>query len=65
MYIALASLLAGALIGGWLCDKLGRKKIYQWDMLIYAAGMAMLVFAVAPWMIVTGFPVGQHSSFTV
>lgn len=45
----------GALIGGWLCDKLGRKKIYQWDMLIYAVGMSMLVFAVAPWMIVTGF----------
>ena len=45
----------GALIGGWLCDKLGRKKIYQWDMLVYAAGMAMLVFAAAPWMIVTGF----------
>lgn len=45
----------GALIGGRLCDKLGRKKIYQWDMLVYAAGMALLVFAVAPWMIVTGF----------
>ncbi len=45
----------GALVGGWLCDKLGRKRIYQWDMLIYAAGMAMLVFAYAPWMIVTGF----------
>jgi MFS transporter, SP family, inositol transporter len=45
----------GALVGGWLCDKYGRKKIYQWDMLIYAAGMALLVFAVAPWMIVTGF----------
>ncbi len=45
----------GALIGGWLCDRLGRKKIYQWDMLIYAAGMALLVFAIAPWMIVTGF----------
>lgn len=45
----------GALIGGWLCDKLGRKRIYQWDMLVYALGMAMLVFAVAPWMIVTGF----------
>ena len=45
----------GALIGGWLCDRLGRKRIYQWDMLVYAAGMAMLVFAVAPWMIVTGF----------
>ena len=45
----------GALLGGWLCDKLGRKKIYQWDMLIYAFGMSMLVFAIAPWMIVTGF----------
>lgn len=45
----------GALIGGRLCDRLGRKKIYQWDMLVYAAGMALLVFAVAPWMIVTGF----------
>ncbi|WP_202393025.1 MFS transporter [Alteraurantiacibacter buctensis] len=45
----------GALIGGWLCDKLGRKRIYQWDMLVYALGMAMLVFAVAPWMIVIGF----------
>ncbi|HMT42974.1 MAG TPA: MFS transporter [Chakrabartia sp.] len=45
----------GALIGGILCDRLGRKTIYQWDMLVYAAGMAMLVFASAPWMIVTGF----------
>jgi inositol transporter-like SP family MFS transporter len=45
----------GALVGGWLCDKFGRKTIYQWDMLIYAAGMALLVFASAPWMIVTGF----------
>jgi MFS transporter, SP family, inositol transporter len=47
----------GALIGGRLCDKVGRKKIYQWDMLIYAAGMAMLVFAVTPWMIVLGFTI--------
>lgn len=45
----------GALIGGWLCDRVGRKKIYQWDMLVYAIGMALLVFAVAPWMIVAGF----------
>jgi MFS transporter, SP family, inositol transporter len=45
----------GALIGGWLCDKVGRKKIYQWDMLVYAAGMALLVFAFAPWMIMLGF----------
>ena len=45
----------GALIGGRLCDKVGRKKIYQWDMLVYAAGMLVLVFAVRPWMIVFGF----------
>lgn len=45
----------GALVGGWLCDRVGRKKIYQWDMLVYAAGMALLVFAAAPWMIVLGF----------
>lgn len=45
----------GALIGGILCDKYGRKKIYQYDMLFYAFGMLFLVFAAAPWMIVVGF----------
>jgi len=45
----------GALIGGRLCDKYGRKKIYQFDMLFYAFGMSWLVFASQPWMIVTGF----------
>ncbi len=45
----------GALVGGWLCDRVGRKKIYQWDMLVYAFGMALLVFAAAPWMVVVGF----------
>jgi hypothetical protein len=45
----------GALIGGRLCDRVGRKKIYQWDMLVYAVGMLVLVFAVKPWMIVVGF----------
>jgi inositol transporter-like SP family MFS transporter len=45
----------GALAGGWLCDRFGRKKIYQWDMLIYAFGMAFLVFASTPWMIIIGF----------
>jgi inositol transporter-like SP family MFS transporter len=33
-------------------DRYGRKKIYQYDMLFYAFGMAWLVFASAPWMIV-------------
>lgn len=45
----------GALIGGILCDKFGRKKIYQYDMIFYAFGMLFLVFASAPWMIVLGF----------
>jgi inositol transporter-like SP family MFS transporter len=45
----------GALIGGILCDKFGRKKIYQYDMIFYAFGMLFLVFASAPWMIVAGF----------
>ncbi|HWU02345.1 MAG TPA: MFS transporter [Novosphingobium sp.] len=45
----------GALIGGWLCDKVGRKTIYQWDMIAYALGMMLLVLAWAPWMIVAGF----------
>lgn len=45
----------GALVGGVLCDKFGRKKIYQYDMLFYAFGMLWLVFAVNPWMIVVGF----------
>jgi inositol transporter-like SP family MFS transporter len=49
------SAAVGALVGGRLCDLLGRKKIYQYDMLFYAFGMMWLVFASAPWMIVTGF----------
>jgi inositol transporter-like SP family MFS transporter len=45
----------GALVGGWLCDRYGRMKIYQYDMLFYAFGMSWLVFAFQPWMIVVGF----------
>ncbi|WP_404338232.1 MFS transporter [Sphingomonas sp. MMS12-HWE2-04] len=45
----------GALVGGVLCDRFGRKRIYQFDMLFYAFGMLWLVFASAPWMIVLGF----------
>ncbi|GAA4006237.1 MFS transporter [Sphingomonas humi] len=45
----------GAMIGGRLCDILGRKKIYQYDMLFYAFGMLWLVFAMNAWMVVLGF----------
>lgn len=45
----------GALIGGVLCDRYGRKLVFQCDMLFYAFGMLWLVFAVQPWMLVVGF----------
>jgi inositol transporter-like SP family MFS transporter len=45
----------GALIGGVLCDRFGRKRIYQYDMLFYAFGMLFLIFAAAPWMLIAGF----------
>ena len=45
----------GALIGGRICDLLGRKKIYQWDLLLYAFGTLWIVFAFEPWMLVVGF----------
>ena len=35
----------GALIGGWLCDRYGRKRIYQWDLLVYAFGLLWIIFA--------------------
>lgn len=45
----------GALVGGRLCDLFGRKRIYQWDMLLYAFGVLWIIFAAAPWMLVTGY----------
>ncbi len=45
----------GALIGGMLCDRFGRKRIYQYDMLFYAFGMLFLIFAASPWMLIAGF----------
>jgi inositol transporter-like SP family MFS transporter len=45
----------GALIGGRICDLLGRKKIYQWDLLMYAFGTLWIVFAAEAWMLVVGF----------
>lgn len=35
----------GAFIGGWLGDKLGRKRIYKWDLLVYAAGILLIALA--------------------
>ena len=49
----------GAIIGGWLGDKLGRKRIYKWDLLVYAAGVLCVAAAVNPMMLFMGvFVVG-------
>jgi MFS transporter, SP family, inositol transporter len=45
----------GALIGGRICDLFGRKKIYQYDLLLYAFGALWIVFAQAPWMLLLGY----------
>jgi MFS transporter, SP family, inositol transporter len=49
----------GALFGGWLGDKLGRKRIYQYDLLVYAAGILCIALAVNREMLFAGtFVVG-------
>jgi inositol transporter-like SP family MFS transporter len=44
----------GALIGGWLGDKLGRKRIYQYDLLVYAAGILCVALAANTGMLFFG-----------
>lgn len=49
----------GAFVGGWLGDKLGRKRIYQWDLLVYAAGILCMALSVNAGMLYAGtFVVG-------
>ncbi|MFG2949831.1 MFS transporter [Streptomyces adustus] len=49
----------GALIGGRLGDRLGRKRIYRYDLLVYAAGMLAVASAVNAAVLFTGtFVVG-------
>ncbi len=45
----------GALISGWLCDRHGRKRIYQWDLLLYAFGLLWIIFAASPGMLILGY----------
>ena len=45
---------AGAIFGGWLGDKLGRKFIYQYDLMVYAAGILCMALAVNPAMLFLG-----------
>lgn len=49
----------GSFFGGWLGDKLGRKRIYQYDLLVYAAGILCIAFAMNREMLFLGtFVVG-------
>lgn len=44
----------GAFLGGWLGDKLGRKRIYQYDLMVYAFGILIVALAVNSWMLFVG-----------
>jgi MFS transporter, SP family, inositol transporter len=44
----------GAFVGGRLGDKLGRKRIYKWDLLVYAIGVLLIAFSVDPIMLFAG-----------
>ncbi len=50
-----ASAAVGALVGGRLCDKYGRKFVYTYDLLIYMLGMLLVVFAVNYPMLLIGY----------
>ncbi|MFI1745629.1 MFS transporter [Thalassobellus sediminis] len=47
----------GAIIGGFLADKYGRKTIYTYNMLVYMLGVAIIMFTVNFPMLLTGFMV--------
>lgn len=44
----------GALFGGWLGDKLGRKRIYQYDLMVYAFGILLVALAMNKEMLFIG-----------
>ncbi len=44
----------GAFLGGWLGDKLGRKRIYQYDLMVYAFGILLIALAVNATMLFAG-----------
>jgi len=44
----------GALGGGWLGDKLGRKTIYQYDLIVYALGILCIALAINQTMLFLG-----------
>ena len=47
----------GALVGGWMCDRFGRKFIYTYDLLVYMVGVLLAACAVSYGMLLAGFVV--------
>ncbi|MDO4586726.1 MAG: MFS transporter [Planctomycetia bacterium] len=45
----------GALIGGPICDKYGRKFVYTYDLILYMLAMLLIVFAQNFWMLFIGY----------
>lgn len=49
------SAAVGALIGGYLCDKFGRKLVYKYDLLVYMLGMLIIIFSNNFPILLTGY----------
>lgn len=45
----------GALAGGWLGDRYGRRTIYAWDLLLYIAGALVIIFSSGAAMLIAGY----------
>ena len=45
----------GALIGGWICDRYGRKKIYAYDLIGYIVGVLIIIAATQTSMLIIGY----------
>lgn len=45
----------GAWLGGRLCDRWGRKRVYMYDLLLYMLGTLIVIFALNLPMVLTGF----------
>jgi len=69
MSCALVGCLVGALISGWLSDRLGRRRLLIAAGLVFAissigTGMAPSFAAFVPWRILGGFAIGMASSLS-